>query len=122
MDCPLDYSLCVQTVTQYRLYNNAVKSRQIDNCYFQISDGQSYDAFGARQETNFLLIVPDSTVDICPGDRFIAGIGPRVGANEWMAFTPENIAGLVQVAYVKPCYWENEICHYEAGSKQGGSL
>lgn len=117
MTCPLDYSLCDRTVTLYRNQNGIPRRREIPNAYFQWQMQQTYDAFGQQSDTKFLLIIPGNEEMVYPGDRILEGIGPSLGAIRWEEFIPQNYPGLVEIGYVKPCYWEGQICHYEAGRK-----
>lgn len=115
MTCPLDYSLCDKTVTLYRFDSGRLDRRVLQNVYYQWQLQEHYDALGHQMKTTFLLIVPGNTVQVYPGDRIMEGVGPIVHPNQWQQFVPEKYYGLSEVSYVKPCYWEGEICHYEAG-------
>ncbi len=115
MTCPLDYSLCDKTVTVYRLQGDRVLRCVIENVFYQWQIRQTFDAFGQQQETAFLLILPGSDWQICPGDRVLEGIGPEISAAQWQEYIPVNVRSLAEVCYVKPCYWEGTVCHYEAG-------
>lgn len=117
MNCPLDYSLCNKTVTVYRYENGQVQRRVIRNAFFQWQLQQSYDTFGKQLKTAFLLILPGKEESVYPGDRIVGGTGPVITAGQWQDFIPEKYTGLAEVSYVKPCYWDGEICHYEAGRK-----
>lgn len=116
MSCPLDYSLCNQTVTVYRLENGKVSRRVLENAWYQWQTEQVTDEMGTRQERKFSLILP-GTDDLLPGDRIFDGIGPEITEKNWPAFIPVQVTGLSQVQYVKPCYWQGTLCHTEAGRK-----
>ncbi len=116
MSCPLDYSLCNQTVTLYRLENGKVTRQVLENVWYQWRVEQVTDALGTRQETKFSLILPGRH-HLLPGDRVYDGIGPQITARQWPEFLPVCVTGLSQVQYVKPCYWQNQICHIEAGRR-----
>ena len=113
MACPLDYSLCQQTVTVYRKQESGVLRQVIGGCYFEHRDKRTGTLTGNEQERSFLLIMPGNIQRVFPGDRVIEGVGPVV--TQWEYFVPETVAGLVEVEYTMPCYWENAICHVEAG-------
>lgn len=115
MTCPLDYSLCNKTVTLYRFENGRVHRRLLHNVYYQWQHHESYDALGQQMKTTFLLIIPGKEEYVYPGNRVMEGVGPAISAHQWQQFVPEKYYGLSEVGYVKPCYWEGEICHYEAG-------
>ena len=115
--CPLDYSLCDKTVTIYRQQGNQILRQVTKNCYFLHQVTCSIDVLGRREETIFQLIMPGETQRVFPGDRVLEGIGPEISQEQWPGFIPAKVAGLAEVAYVKPCYWEGAICHVEAGRK-----
>ena len=115
MDCPLDYSLCDKTVTVYRMENGQLQRQVVDGCYYFWQAGEETDALGTRQVTRFLLIMPGQTQRVFPGDRIYDGVGPE--NVDWPAFLPVNVAGLSQVAYVRPTWWDGRVCHVEAGRK-----
>lgn len=114
MSCPFDYSLCDQTVTLYRRRGQEISRQVVKNAHFSYQAQQVTDQFGTRQETAFELIVPGE-IDLQPGDRVYDGIGPETV--DWNSFLPVTVAGLAQVQYVKPCFWQGEVCHTVAGRK-----
>lgn len=116
MSCPLDYSLCDQTVTLYRYRDGAVERQVAENAWYSYQTAQVTDALGTRQETAFQLILPGDAA-LLPGDRVYDGIGPEITEREWAGFLPVCTPGLSQVQYVKPCYWQGQLCHTEAGRK-----
>jgi len=116
MSCPLDYSLCDQTVTIYHLENGTIKRQVVDKAWYSWYIEQVTDTMGTRQETKFSLILP-GWYSIFPGDRVYEGDGPVITAGQWSEFLPVTFPGLSQVQYVKPCYWQGRICHIEAGRK-----
>lgn len=116
MSCPLDYSLCDQTVTLYRLEKGVVCRQVVENAFYEWRLEQVTDAMGTRQETKFSLILPGEHT-VLPGDRVYGGIGPEISAREWTSFLPVCVPGLSQVQYVRPCYWQGIVCHIEAGRK-----
>ncbi len=116
MQCPLDYSLCNQTVTVYSLQNGAVRRQVIENAWYQFWESEKLDHTGKQRETGCLLVIPGGA-ELRPGDRIYPGVGPQITQKEWTGFLPVHIPGLAQVAYVKPCYWQGQLCHIEAGRK-----
>lgn len=112
----LDYRFCDRTVTVYRLENGAVQRQVIKDCYYFWETRHVKDATGTRQDTKFLLIMPGCTQRVFPGDRIFDGVGPYITAEEWHRFLPALVAGLGQVAYVRPCLWDGEVTHVEAGN------
>ncbi len=117
MTSPLDYSLCNQTVTVYRKEKSTIRKQQISGCYFTWEEVQTEDEFGVRRETKCLLILPGDDQRVFIGDRVYNGVGPDVSIREWGSFIPVNVAGLAEINYVAPYYWEGELCHIEAGRK-----
>ena len=116
MSCPIDYRLCDQTVTVYRLQAGKVARTVVEQAYYRWQVEQVTDELGSRQETLFSLILPGDH-KLLPGDRIYAGIGPEISAQQWGNFLPVAVSGLSQIQYVKPCYWQGEVCHIEAGRK-----
>lgn len=113
----MDYSLCCQTVTVYRKEGDAVYRQVVDTCYLQIEDVQKEHLAGGVAERKFLLIMPCQQQLVLPGDRIFHGIGPEVGIEQWPMFIPATVAELVEAEYVKPFYWEGQLCHVEAGRR-----
>ncbi len=117
--CPLDYSLCSQTVTVYRLSGGQVHRKVFTDAFYQHWMGEKHGTAGRVQETGCLVIIP-GCADLQPGDRVCPGVGPEVTASQWTGFLPVHVSGLSQIAYVKPCFFEGVLCHTEAGRKKGG--
>lgn len=117
VDCPLDYSLCQQTVTVYRKQTDGIYRQVVENCFFRLERHRKVDALGCRGEKTLLLIVPGDTRCVFPGDRVMEGVGPEVSAEAWSQFVPALVEGLAQVSYATPFVWEGRLCHVEAGGK-----
>lgn len=116
--CPIDYSMCADTVTIYRLRGDQVIRQAVRNCLITWEEKSVTDAAGTRMGRNFLLILPGNSHSIYLGDRVYDGIGPEITAQQWHTFIPACVPGLGQVNFVKPCRWEGEICHIEAGNRR----
>lgn len=110
---PLDYSLCCQCVTLYRKEADGIRRQVLDSCYLSTRDDAPAESYGKSLEKTFRLIVPGQRPVRC-GDRVYDGIGPE--ASDWHSFVPAAVQGLYEVSFVKPCFWEGEIIHWEAGS------
>lgn len=105
-----------QTVTLYRNAQGQICRRVVEGCFLEWHLEQRTDRWGSRQETPFLLVLPGEQ-DVRPGDRVFQGEGPEITPEQWPEFLPVRVPGLVQVAYVRPCRWNDRICHTEAGRK-----
>lgn len=114
---PLDYSLCDRTVTLYRRQGNEILRLVVEGCYYSYQEVQVVDKAGCRRETKCLLIIPGDRQPVLAGDRVFDGVGPEVTLQNWAAFIPVRVAGLAEISYVQPYYWEGALCHVEAGRK-----
>lgn len=110
------YPLCDRTVTVYRRENDIVSRRVARGCFYRWEDVAKEDSAGVGFTRKFLLIQPGQG-KLCPGDRIFDGEGPAVADLRWEDFIPEKVAGLSVAAYAAPWYWENKLCHTEAGRK-----
>ncbi len=113
MTCPLDYSLCNQTVTIYHRTKEGISRRVVKNAFLQWQDMEETDSLGRRMEQRFLLILPGDVV--FPGDRVMEGEGPVT--ENWGLLMPGKIPRLGEVNYAQPCYWQGKLCHTEAGRR-----
>ena len=112
----MEYPLCDRTVTVYRPDGEQIHRQVVHGCYFQFEDRLVTNAAGQQRERPFLLIMPGDSLRVFAGDRVIAGEGPPVTKAQWEQFIPALVPELVQVGYVKPCYWQGSLCHAEAGN------
>lgn len=112
----MDYSLCSQTVTVYRRSGGEISRQVAENCYLSRQLSTPAVSYGKSMEKKFLLIIPGDALPLQPGDRIFDGIGPeRV---DWSSFVPAAIPQLYEAAFVKPCCWEGQIVHWEAGNRK----
>lgn len=109
---PFDYSLCDRTVTVYRKNGEA---QVAENCYLSSAVSMPTEDYGKSKEKKFLLIIPGD-FPLQPGDRIFDGIGPAKVT--WDTFLPAMIPELYEVSFAKPCFWEGEITHWEAGNRK----
>ena len=109
---PLDYSLCEQTVT---LYRQTGERWVIPNTYLSAQIETPTEPYGKSMAKKFLLIIPGNFL-LYPGDRIYAGIGPE--EVQWQSFVPAAEPALFEAGYVKPCLWEGQITHWEAGNRK----
>ena len=114
----MEYDLCRDTVTVYRLQEEGVHRQVLEDCLLTWEEQTVKDVYGSRKGTDFLLIHPGKTQAVFPGDRVLAGIGPEITKEEWGAFIPAAVPGLGQVSFVRSYRWDGELQHIEAGSRQ----
>lgn len=108
---PFDYSLCDQTVTVYR-----GQQRQVaENCHLSRQISTPTENYGKSEEKKFLLIIPGD-FPLQPGDRIYDGIGPT--EVDWDTFIPALVPELYEVSFAKPCFWDGEVTHWEAGNRK----
>ena len=112
---PFDYSLCNQTVTIYRKVGEGVSRKVAENCYLSRKTTTPTEHYGKSMEKKFLLMIPGD-FPLLPGDRVFDGVGPVEVA--WQTFVPALVPELCQVSFVKPCFWDGEITHWEAGNRK----
>ena len=116
ISCPVDYSLCNQTVTVYRAQDGTYIRTVYDRAFLDFRKTQTVDKTGSKEANSFLLVIPGSKQAVFNGDKVLLGIGPVITSREeWSAFIPSKVNGLVVVSYVDPKYWNGEIVHTEAG-------
>lgn len=113
---PLDYSLCSQTVTVYRKMGETVTRQVAENCHLSRQTSTSPESYGKSLEKKFQLIIPGNAIPLQPGDRIFDGVGPE--EVNWQTFVPALVCALFEVSFAKPCFWEGEITHWEAGHKK----
>ena len=115
--CPVDYSLCNQTVTIYHWDKAETYTRKvIHNAFPDFKKTQNVDKTGSSEVNTFLLVIPGSEVPVAVGDKVIHGEGPEVADRAaWAAFIPAQYTGLVVVKSVDPKYWRGQVVHTEAG-------
>ena len=118
--CPVDYRLCNQTVTVYHkettagedTYTSTVYSR----AFLDFRKNQTVDKTGSKESNSFLLVIPGDDQPVFVGDKVMLGEGPEITTREeWAAFIPAKVPGLVVVSYVDPKYWNGRLVHTEAG-------
>ena len=113
---PIDYRLCNQTVTVYHKGGEVYTRTVHSNAYLDFRKNQTVDRTGSKESNSFLLVLPGATQAIFVGDKVLLGEGPEISTKEdWKAFVPANVPGLVVVDYVDPKYWNGRLVHTEAG-------
>ena len=114
--CPVDYSLCNQTVTVYRKDGDRYLRTVYERAFLDHKKTQSVDKTGSKEANSFLLVVPGDTQTVFVGDKVYDGIGPEIADREtWAAFIPSKVPGLVVVSYADAKKWNDQIVHTEAG-------
>ena len=114
---PIDYSrLCNQTVTIYRKQGDTYAKEVFRNAFLDFRKNQTVDRTGSKEANSFLLILPGAAQLVFVGDKVLLGEGPEITTREdWAAFVPSKVPGLVVVDYVDPKYWQGRLVHTEAG-------
>ena len=112
---PLDYSLCDETVTVYRRNEGRIRRQVADNARLIRQTATSTENYGKSMDKKFLLIIPGD-FPLQPGDRVFAGIGPEMV--DWENFVPAAVKELYEISFAKPCYWDGEVVHWEAGNRK----
>lgn len=114
--CPVDYRLCNQTVTVYHKDEDKYTRTVYKNAFLDFRKTQTVDKTGSKEANSFLLVIPGSKQAVFTGDKVLLGVGPEItNREEWSAFIPAKVNGLVVVSYVDPKYWNGKIVHTEAG-------
>ena len=114
--CPVNYSLCDQTVTVYHKDGDKYTRTVHDRAFLDFRKTLTTDKTGSKESNSFLLVIPGDTQAVFVGDKVILGEGPEVTtAKDWTAFVPVKVPGLVVVDYVDVKYWRGQIVHTEAG-------
>lgn len=130
--CPVDYRMCSQTVTVYHYEDGKITRTEYPRAFLDFRKNQTVDKTGSREANSFLLVIPcprevnsndpmwvaylrHSNKLISVGDKVMKGVGPKVTPEEWAAFIPAKVPGLVVVKYVDPKYWGDRMVHVEAG-------
>lgn len=115
---PVDYRLCNQTVTIYHWDGGAGYTRKVieKGAFLDFKKTQNVDKTGSTETNGFLLVIPCSKCPVAVGDKVFHGEGPEVATwEDWAAFIPSKVPGLVVVKYVDPKYWHDTLVHVEAG-------
>lgn len=101
------------TVTIYHENTMKVERTVCNNCRLEVKVERKANILGDGQTLGCFLAVPGE-IQISPGDRVVAGIGPEVTALHQLseeAFT---------LTYTKPCYLHGQLHHTEAGTDSSG--
>lgn len=114
--CPVDYSLCDQTVTVYHQEDGTYTRTVHKRAFLDFKKTQSVDKTGSKEANSFLLVIPGDTQAVFCGDKVLLGVGEEILTREqWAALVPTKRPGLVVVSYVDCKYWKGKMIHTEAG-------
>ena len=114
--CPVDYSLCDQTVTVYHKDGDKYTRTVYDRAFLDFRKTLTTDKTGSKESNSFLLVIPGDTQAVFVGDKVLLGEGAEIRSREeWAALVPVKVPGLVVVDYVDVKYWRGQIVHTEAG-------
>lgn len=111
----MDYSLCDELVTIYRKTDQGILRRVVEHARLIRQTATPTERYGKSRSKKFLLIIPED-FPLLPGDRVFAGIGPETA--DWENFVPAAVDALYEISFVKPCYWDGELIHWEAGNRR----
>lgn len=116
-DCPVDYSLCNQTVTVYHWDGKNTYTRKVfTNAFLDFKKTLNVEKTGSSETSSFLLVIPGEAVPVAVGDKVLSGEGGEIGSREeWADLIPTRVPGLVVIRYVDPKYWNGVVVHTEAG-------
>ena len=106
---PLDYSLCVMTVTVY--HREGLTRHVIRNAHYEYTDQRTVETGMEDDSRSFLLVVPGKC-DLRCGDKVVLGEGPEV--THWSELNVPSVQSLGVIASVKPRYFRGRLCHVEA--------
>lgn len=113
---PVDYSLCNQTVTVYHKDGEAITRTVYREAFLDFKKVRNVEKTGSREANGFLLVIPGEAVRLYPEDKVVHGVGPEVTTrDEWAAFIPVKVPGLVVIKYVDQKFWMGRQVHVEAG-------
>lgn len=114
--CPVNYSLCNQTVTVYHKDGDTVTRAVHPRAFLDFRKTLTTDKTGSKEANSFLLVIPGAMQTVFVGDKVMLGDGPEIStAKEWAALVPVKVPGLVVVSYADCKYWDGRIVHTEAG-------
>lgn len=114
--CTVNYQLCNQTVTVYHKDGDKYLRTVYNRAFLDFKKTQNVDKIGTHEVNSFLLVIPCDRQIIYPKDKVLLGTGPAITTREeWAAFIPAKVPGLVVVEYVDPKYWRGQMVHVEAG-------
>lgn len=115
-NCPINYQLCNQTVTVYHKDGDKYLRTVYNRAFLDFKKTQNVDKIGTHEVNSFLLVIPCDHQIVYPKDKVLLGVGPAITTREeWAAFIPAKVPGLVVVEYVDPKYWRGQMVHVEAG-------
>ena len=104
---PLDYSLCVMTVT---VFDQTGGRRVLKKVHYEFARQQDTAAGMEDAHGGFLLVIPGSD-PIAPGDRVLLGVGEDIPFDRLNGAQYPTL-GIVKT--VKPRYFKGRPCHTEA--------
>lgn len=114
--CPVDYRMCNQTVTVYRIKDGKYIRTVYNKAFLDHKKTKTVDNTGSKEANSFLLVIPGTEQCVFVGDKVYDGVGPEIADRDaWAKFIPANVPGLVVVSYADPKKWNGQIVHTEAG-------
>lgn len=108
--------MCNQTVTVYHKDGDTYTRTVYERAFLDFKKTQTVDKTGSKEANSFLLVIPGDIQAVFVGDKVLMGTGPKISTrDEWAAFIPSKVPGLVVVSYADQKYWNGKIVHTEAG-------
>lgn len=133
---PIDYTHCNQTVTLYHQEGETYRRTVIAGAYLDFKKNSNIDKVGSHEVNSFLLVLPQGAggqsylppvqyaaaedkggcYTVAANDKVLLGVGEEITTPEqWRAFIPSRVDGLVVAQYIDAKYRQGEICHLEVG-------
>ena len=73
--CPVNYSLCNQTVTVYHKDGDTYIRTVYDRAFLDFRKTLTTDKTGSKESNSFLLVIPGDTQAVFVGDKVLLGKG-----------------------------------------------
>ena len=105
------------TATIYRENDGEVERVVAENCHIEMKVEKKNTIAGSVEQRSCSFVFPGD-VEVFPGDRVVAGIGPE--DLSWQQVCQDQVPGITEMAYTKPCFLHGKLHHTEAGNRASG--
>lgn len=75
--CPVDYSLCNQTVTVYHADGENYTRMVYNRAFLDFRKTETTSKTGSREANGFLLVIPGEGTSVYVGDKVLLGLRAR---------------------------------------------